>query len=515
MFYNYTFYKNLLKVYSFSDNFAFLISLTVVVVAFNAMVLSLISFKYITKPLLITIFIISSFVAYFMDSYNVIIDSEMIRNSMQTNLRESLELFNYKLLLYFVFLGLVPSYIIFKTDIEYKSIKKELIIKAKVVSLTLAIILINLLIFSKYYTSFIREHKELRYRLNPIHWIYSVNKYISSFTKDKQVLKPIGLDATIIEEEKEDIKHNELVIFVLGETARADHFSLNGYNKETNPLLKKEGVLSLKNLTSCGTSTAYSVPCIFSIYNRTNYSYKKAKWTYNVLDILNNTKKVKILWRDNNSDSKGVALRVDYEDFKTPKKNKICIDGECRDEGMLIGLDEYIKKNKGKDILIVLHQMGSHGPAYYKRYPKSFEKFKPVCKTNQLEKCSKEEIINAYDNTILYTDYFLSKVIEFLKKYNNQNYETAMIYVSDHGESLGENGVYLHGLPYFMAPAEQTKVPAIIWLGDKIKKDVNITQVKQDIDKKLSHDSIFHTLLGAFEVNTSVYNKDLNLLKEE
>jgi lipid A ethanolaminephosphotransferase len=179
---------------------------------------------------------------------------------------------------------------------------------------------------------------------------------------------------------------------------------------------------------------------------------------------------------------------------------------------MLIGLDKFIEKNKGKDIFIVLHQMGNHGPAYYKRYPKEFEKFTPVCKTNQLEQCTKEELSNAYDNAILYTDYFLSKVINFLKPYGN-THETAMIYLSDHGESLGENGLYLHGMPYFMAPESQTKVGAMMWFGgEDIKEDINVEKLKTYRDKPFSQDYLFSTLLNIFEVDTKLYDKKLDIL---
>jgi len=303
-------------------------------------------------------------------------------------------------------------------------------------------------------------------------------------------------------------------LYVVGEAARADHFELNGYQRETNPLLKQEDIINLSNVSSCGTSTAESVPCMFSIYTKDQYSYKKGITTENVLDVLKHTKKIAILWRDNNSDSKGVALRVPYQDFKTPKNNTICTDGECRDIGMLQGLDDFIKKNKGKDILIVLHQMGNHGPAYYKRYPKKFEKFKPTCKTNELEKCTQQEIINAYDNAILYTDYFLDNVIKFLKKYD-KTYDTAMIYMADHGESLGENGVYLHGLPYFMAPNAQTHIGAIIWLGKGMKKEIDIQSLKAKSKKHFSQDNLFHTLLGIFQVQTKVYNQKMDILHNE
>ncbi|OYZ62107.1 MAG: hypothetical protein B7Y17_04410 [Sulfuricurvum sp. 24-42-5] len=189
----------------------------------------------------------------------------------------------------------------------------------------------------------------------------------------------------------------------------------------------------------------------------------------------------------------------------------MCEDGECRDEGMLVGLQEYIDAHPKGEIVIVLHQMGNHGPAYYKRYPKSFEKFSPVCKSNQLEQCTQSQITNAYDNAILYTDYFLSKVIGLLKA-NDEKFATAMFYVSDHGESLGENGLYLHGFPYAIAPEAQKHVPAVMWFGKQyeIKKEI----VKRNASKAYNHDFLYHTMLGMLEVNTSIYRPELDILHD-
>ncbi|MCT7483871.1 phosphoethanolamine transferase [Aliarcobacter cryaerophilus] len=512
LFYNFKFFKDLFAAYGFSaSNLLYFFSIGVVLTFLIIFLLTLFSSKYTTKPILITIFTISAFTAYFMDSYSVVIDSEMIRNSLQTSFKESVDLFSFRLVLYVVFLAIIPSYIVYKTKINYKSLKGEIVSKLKTITLSLVIIFIIIFSFSKFYTSFFREHKPLRYNINPIYWIYSIGNYVhKTLDTAPTVLKDIGLDAKVVENNSET---KELIILVVGETARADRFSLNGYSKETNPLLKQENIVSFTNMYSCGTSTAHSVPCMFSIFPKDEYTYKKGASTKNVLDVLNNTQDVAILWRDNNSDSKGVALRVDYEDFKTPKTNSIC-DEECRDEGMLVGLEDYIEKNKNKNILIVLHQMGNHGPAYYKRYPKEFEKFTPVCKTNQLENCTKEEISNAYDNAILYTDYFLSKAINFLKKYSN-THEAGLLYVSDHGESLGENGIYLHGMPYAIAPKAQTHVASLIWLDNgQMAHEYDINKIKQNKDKEYSHDNLFDTLLGLFEVKTEVYKKELDILNE-
>jgi len=508
--YNQPFYTNVLKVYPFEgDNKLFIISLVFLMFALLIVLLSLISFHKILKPLLITIVITSSFTLYFMNTYNIVIDDTMIRNALQTNFNESLDLFSFKLVLYLLFFGLIPSYFIYRVKILSYSFKRELYLRLKNILLSLVIIILILLSFSKYYSSFFREHKSLRYYVNPTYWIYSIGNYVSkTFTDGEIIVKKIGENAKIVEPENEP---KELVILVVGEAARADHFSLNGYKRKTNPLLEKENIFNFSNMYSCGTATAQSVPCMFSVFDKADYSYKKGLENENVLDVLNHTKDISILWRDNNSDSKGVALRVPFEDYKTAKTNSVCIEGECRDIGMLVGLDKYIEDNKGKDILIILHQMGNHGPAYYKRYPKSFEKFKPVCKTNQLEECTQEEISNAYDNALLYTDYFLSETINLLKKYDD-TYETAMIYLSDHGESLGENGIYLHGLPYFMAPEAQTHIPAFMWFGSKMKEDINTSSLYNKKDKKISQDNLFHTLLGIFEVETDLYKKNMDLI---
>jgi lipid A ethanolaminephosphotransferase len=285
--------------------------------------------------------------------------------------------------------------------------------------------------------------------------------------------------------------------------------SLNGYSLKTNPLLEKEDIISFSNMTSCGTDTAWSVPCMFSLLGRDSYSHAKGKNMSNVLDLVSHAG-ASVVWLENNSSSKSVADRIEFLDLRSSQNNPIC-DPECRDEGMLVNLQNYIEEQDKKDILIVMHTMGSHGPAYYKRYPKEFEVFKPVCKTNQLNECSDNEISNAYDNTILYTDYFLSKVIELLKD-NSKDSDTAMLYVSDHGESLGEGGLYLHGMPYFMAPDEQKDVAAFMWLDDSMSKLFDKNIVMENSVLPQSHDSLFHTILGLMDVETELYQKNLDLM---
>lgn len=505
LFDNISFFKHVTQVYTLSwENAGFLLSLGIVLVSFIMMLVTLLSSRYTLKPLLIFLLLLSSVTNYFMNAYNVILDDSMIQNALETNANESFDLLNWKLIAYVVILGILPSVWVYRQNIAYGTFKQQLFYNAKYSLLALFIGFAMLFSFNRFYTSFFREHKPLRYYTNPTFCLYSTGKYIyNSYFKKAMVFKSIGTDATL-----KAHGGRKLTIVVVGEAARANRFSLNGYERDTNPLLAKEDIINLPNVSSCGTSTAISVPCMFSLLDRNHYSDKEAKSMETVLDILKRSG-VNVLWRDNNSDSKGVALRVEYQDYRSSKNNTLC-DEECRDEGMLVGLQDYVNTHQG-DILIVLHQMGNHGPAYYKRYPKAFEKFKPVCQTNQVEQCAPEEIGNAYDNAILYTDYFLDKTITFLKQ-NDASFQTALIYMADHGESLGEKGLYLHGIPYFMAPPEQTHIGALLWFGSQSKAIIDTQLLRQKASEPYSHDNLFHTILGLMDIQTNVYDPKLDML---
>jgi len=512
---NMGFFEQVLSIYPFSSNIGFIISITCLLFGLIWLVLQLLCYRPIAKLVLIVMVLIAAVCGYFTDSYGTIFDHNMLVNSMQTDQAEAMGLIAPSFFIRLFLLGILPAVIIANIRIKRTPLRRALWQRALTLILSIVLIAVCLLPFGDQYATFFRQHKVVRSYTNPITPIYSVIKLGTDYVDELRrpdTLIPHATDAKrtmpVASNSTAKVKP-KLMVFVVGETVRADHVSLNDYERETMPLLASNpDIYSFQNATSCGTSTAYSVPCMFSYADRKDYDASSADYNENVLDTLHK-QGINVTWRDNNSSSKGVADRVTFEDYKTPKLNPDC-DGECRDIGMLNGFDKLVKSNivnsnaLPKDTLIVLHQMGNHGPEYYKRYPKTFEVFKPVCMTNELSKCDGQSIINSYDNAIRYTDYFLNNVINTLKAYE-QDYDVVMVYISDHGESLGENNIYLHGLPYSMAPDAQKQVPVIVWSPASNGIDStssNKSSLANMIEQPVSHDFITPTLLDFFGITT-------------
>lgn len=493
---NITLFHRLTEIYPLVEKWHFIIALMGFFTFSTMLFLIWTCFGKFSKWILAIFLVTSAIAAYYMDQFGVVIDRDMIANTMETNPQEFAGLVSIKMLIRVLLFGIVPSILIFKFDSKPSSFGRGLIVRLSLTALLVVLCIISILPFTADFATFVREHKMTRMYANPLGFTYSVISYVKTQFKRQSVY--------VVKHTAEDAKklfhtgNKKLIILVVGETARADRFSLNGYYKETNPELKKLNVVSFKNVSSCGTATKISLPCMFSNLGRANYDENQAFQQENALDVLSEHG-VQVLWRGNNSDSKGVATRVPYQSFKSPTLNPVC-DTECRDIGMLSGLDAYIKSHQGKDILIVLHQMGNHGPEYYRRYPENFRRFQPMCMTGELGDCSKQEVDNAYDNAILYTDYFLANVINFLKQYD-EKYSTAMLYVSDHGESLGEQGIYLHAAPYLIAPKAQTHIPVIIWTGKYF--DYHFDDILPWQDYPLSQDDLFCTLLIANDIHSN------------
>lgn len=457
------------------------------------MIFSLIFVKYLTKILSI-FFILSSCISlYFITFYGVLIDSDMIQNVMQTDIKEVKDLLSWRLVLLAIVVLLFCVFILrirIENNTEQGFFKK---IRVRVLSAFLGcfIFLIFFMPLSKTFIPFFRTYNEIRMYNIPFYPIYAVYRYYVRFLKPKSEFKTIGDDAF-----KEDNATKKLLVLVVGETARAANYSLGGYTKnDTNFYTNKNNVVFFDNFSSCGTATAVSLPCMFSLSKRQNYS--SSEYQENVMDILQKTG-VKASWIDNNSgECKGVCDRLS-------DKQQLSSDW---DENLLPFLKERLDSLDTQNI-IVLHLQGSHGPAYYKRYPSEFKKFTPTCDTNELSKCDSEALINTYDNTLLYTDYLLSEIIKLLKE--KKDYESSLLYLSDHGESLGENGIYLHGMPYAIAPRHQTHIPVIFWSSDENL----MTTAQNHKSLNLSQDNLFSTLLGYFNIQTAVYEPSYDLLNQ-
>jgi lipid A ethanolaminephosphotransferase len=219
---------------------------------------------------------------------------------------------------------------------------------------------------------------------------------------------------------------------------------------------------------------------------------------------------IKTIYRTNNSGTPPMTVNI----YQTTKDiSDSCIDTNCPsgayDDTLIWNLDKLLKEANADRVFVTLHLTGSHGPAYYKKYPPEYEHFSPVCKTVQIAKCTRQELINAYDNTIRFTDQVIANLISQLKSLEQTN--ATMIYVSDHGQSLGENGYYLHGAPIAIAPPEQRRVPFMVWMSDSFKKSRNLTNASILTDITLPHDYPFHSVMGAFQMRSDIYKPHFDI----
>lgn len=470
--------------YKSLNGIVLIVSLVILMLVLNAFVLYLLFSlsRHVGKVLLILFFIVSSIAVYFVNTYSVIIDESMIGNILNTNYEESSSFFSFKVILYVIFLGIIPSIYIAKVKITKVPLKEFSITS----SLTLLFIAVLIFVNASNWLWIDKNSKRLGGLAMP--WSYSVNTplfYIHKFKKnEKEILLP---NAVIKDNEK------SVVVLVIGESARRQNFSLYGYKKNTNPLLSKTENVFHFNANSCATYTTAGVKCILE--------HKNSDDLYEILPNYLYRNNVEVIWRTTNWGEPPVHIK-NYQNKEALKAD--CKGVECEyDEVLLRGLKEQIQASKKNKILIVLHTSTSHGPTYSKKYPPQFETFKPVCNSVELGKCSQNELLNAYDNTIVYTDYILHSVIEDLKEL--KEYKSTMIFVSDHGESLGEKNLYMHGVPISIAPKEQYEIPFIVWVSDHSK------QLKPN--ETLTQNHVFHSVLKFLNVESPVYDEKMNIFK--
>lgn len=469
---------------------------------------SLIVVPRVGKPLVMVLLVLSAASDYALQNLGIVINSDMIRNFVETNAREAFDLVTLHAVFYVLLLGLLPAILVYRTDICYLPAAKEL--KQRLVCFVAGVLAIGLIASVSYkeYASFGRNNSRVRYYINTFNYIYAVGRYY------KRSLDA-GRAFVILDKAPRFVPDSEskprVLVLIVGETARAQNFSLYGYERETNPLLAaNREIVVFNDVSSCGTATAVSLPCMFSHMKKKQFDVTDAQYTQNLLDIIK-AAGYDVVWKDNDDGCKKVCKRVETIDARIGNKQPYCFGTYCYDDILLDGLDERLASIKNNTV-IVLHTMGSHGPTYFKRYPEKFKRFVPACDTADLQNCTREQIVNTYDNTIVYTDYIIDSVIKILKRH--QELQSGMLYVSDHGESLGENNIYLHGLPYAIAPAEQKQVPMILWLSQKLSQALKINErcLRENAGTvSWSHDNYFHSVLRLLSIQTTAYDQGLDM----
>ncbi len=482
-----------------------IVIITAVLFLLHFIIFNILLVKYIGKLIIIIFFIANAMAFYHIYNYNILFDKALIAAILATDIKESKEIISLQMFLFVAFLGVLPSLILFKTKIIFKHFYKELLYRLILIIISFVLACVLLIMNYKDLSSFFRNHSYFKYL--PIPYSYTINTYKvlrdSYISNNKTPFLQIGEDAKL--GNKISNNKNTIVVLIVGETAREMNFSLNGYERKTNAPLENKNLVIFENTTSCGTITNVSVPCMFSNLTRSEFSDVLANNRDNLIDILSRAG-IDIFWVDNNT---GGCINVCK---KLPKEKVVytCNDKNCDDQKLIDELQKYLSNPVEKPTLIVLHMLGSHGPTYHLRFPKEFAKFNPYCKTNILKNCSSEEIINVYDNSIYYTSYLINQTIEIVAKQKNLN--SAVVYISDHGESLGENGVYLHGLPYLIAPKEQTHVPFIGWFSESFQRNFFKNSCLISINKKdYSQDNIFHTTIGLLDVETKDHNSSMDI----
>jgi lipid A ethanolaminephosphotransferase len=472
-------------------------------------IFSAFAWPYFFKPFMAFLFISSAAALYAQINFQTVFDMSMMESIFETNSSEVLFYLNSSTLLYLFCFGILPSAFMFMVRVKpHRTLLRAIASRFAIV--VLACIGIGLIGVTSYkdYASVGRNNHDLNKMIIPAHVFNSVRYLKQTYFTQPIAFKSQGTDAKI---KPNPNGKPTLMVVVLGETARAMNFAYNGYQRNTNPYTQGMGLISFQNVSSCGTYTALSVPCMFSNLTRRDYDKKRAYAQDNVFDVIKHAG-VDVLWIDNDGGDKGVARRLAQTSLDTSLKNEDCNGNTCFDLAMLQQAQQFIS-NKTSDKLLVLHTIGSHGPTYWQRYPDQMAPFQPACNRSDIENCSDSEIVNVYDNTLVYTDYVLAQTINQLKAVSD-DYNVMLTYISDHGESLGESGLYLHGAPYAVAPKEQTQVPWLLWIPEQYaqQKQLNLQCIEDEAESAaISHDNVFDSLLGLYGISTSLHDTRLDI----
>ena len=534
------------------------ISLFLLMLALMSLLYGLITPTRAVKPVLIFFLILAATTSYFMDNYGAVIDRHALQSAIESDARESMEWLSVSMLWPMLLLGVLPAaFIQLFITIPKRTLKRGVVIRGVFLLVCAAGALAAVAYSYQPLASIARNHPTLRDLINPFNAVNAVRGYVrKSLHVESSELRSVGADAvrgkswsrttlastavtstavtstavtstavTSTALASKALTNNSrsinaasnsskatnaqpptLFVLVLGESTRAASFGLLGYPRDTTPELSKWPLFLFQDVSSCGTNTATSVPCMFSNLGRAHYDERTANSQENLLDIVKRAG-FAVEWIDNNTGSKKVARRVLEISVATDTDTTLCNSDGCHDEILIRELTKRLEAIQ-TDTVLVLHQLGSHGPAYFQRYPERFARFTPICKSVELHKCTQQELRNSYDNSVLYSDYVLAKMIAMLAERTQLN--TALMFVSDHGESTGESGYFLHGAPYAFAPKEQTQVPMFFWFSEAFKAQRNLQDacMQARLAAPTSHDALFPMLLGVLDISTNAYRAE-------
>lgn len=467
------------------------------------------------KPLWMALVLLAALAQYYMASYRAIMDPSMVANVLHTDSAEVRELLSGRMLLTVLGVAAPALAWLWRVPIRPERALARLWRNALLLLLAIGAAAACVATMSRTLAPLMRNHTELRYLMNPLASLWSTGVVLLRPALARAApLEPISAGAALGPSHALQARP-PLLVLVVGETARADHFGLNGYARDTTPELAARGAISWRQVQSCGTSTLASLPCMFSPWGRVEFERRRAP-SENLLDVLQ-AAGLAVLWLDNQPGGcKGVCDRVPHAQVNEARTHPgLCRDGECLDEVLLQGLDQRLAalspERVARGVVLVLHQMGSHGPAYYKRSPEDAKRYRPECRTNTLSDCSHGELVNAYDNSIAYTDHILGRTIDWLQA-QSARFDTGLLYVGDHGESLGEYGLYLHGLPFALAPDVQKQVPLVTWLDGGLGRRAGLDPacLRADAGTPLTHDNLYSTVLGLVDVRSPTYRPALD-----
>lgn len=484
-------------------------SFFVAIFSLHALLIGAFSSRPTIKPILSVLLIVTSFATYYMSRYSVLFDVEMINNVLKTDVVESRELISVGMITHVLVFGLVPAALVNWLRIKPRSFRAGLLRRSVFLAAMGLLALLAIAISSQGIFAMVRVDHALRYQITPGNYIVSLVRALAEEGGGQPSERTkIAEDARVAS--SATARKPRLLVMVVGETVRSENWGLSGYERQTTPQLAERNVINFSNVKACGTSTEVSLPCMFSVVGRENYDKQKIRSSESLLDVLSRVG-VAVQWRDNQSGCKGVCDGTGIERMNAAGAPNLCSNGRCLDEVLLKDLKSRVQATQG-DMIVVLHQLGNHGPNYFERYPAEFEKYKPVCSTPELSRCTSEQIVNAYDNAIGYTDSFLAKTLEIVQ--SQSTHDGAFLYVSDHGESLGEYGLYLHGAPYSIAPSQQVDVPMVMWMSPSVgaSTGIDIQCVRSQSSAPRSHDNIFHTILSYFDVKTAAYREEKDIL---